>query len=387
MTRFDEEFSRFNTSSVKWDEMTKEEKENGMLPFWIADSDYKTEKSITDALINRASHEAYAYTFPSDDYFKSIIKWGQDTKGVKIKREWIVPFTGVVSAIYFSISLFTKKKDNVTISTPVYKPFYQVVKGNKRGLLCNKLKETNDSYCIDFDDLEEKLKISKMFILCNPHNPVGRCYTYEELARIVQICKKYNVVIVSDEIHGDIIMKGNKYTSLINFFNEYNKIIVCTAPSKTFNIAGIQSANIVIKNKSLREKFVDFTHTASISTPNLFALTACEAAYKNGRKWMEEQNEYLTETRDYVTKFFKEFIPEAKVYKLEATYLMWINLSFLKLNQEDLIEGLKKAGVWVNSGTMYGEECVGYIRLNIACSRKQVEEGLAKIKKFIESQK
>lgn len=380
LERFDEVLERRNTNCYKWDKMNDE----NMLPFWIADSDYKTFSGISEKIIKRCEHEAYAYTFAGKDYYKAVLKWFKETKGIKLKEEWIVPFSGVVTAIYFSIFLYTKKKDSVTISTPVYNPFYSVVLDNGRKLLENKMVEENDTYRFDFKDLDEKLSKSKMYILCNPHNPLGRSFTKEEISEVVRLCKKHNVYLVCDEIHSDIIMKDNEFNSIINYFNEYNKIIVCTAPSKTFNIAGIQSANIIIKNRKIREKFYNFIEGASMGTPNIFALTACQEAYTNGKAWMEEQNEYLTKTRDYVYNFFKENFPKAKVYKLEATYLMWINVKYLGISQDELMEGLEKAKVMVNSGTKYGEDYVGYFRLNIACPLSQVKVGLERIKKFIE---
>ncbi len=380
MSRFDEYLDRHNTDSYKWDTLD----DSNMLPFWIADSDYKTFEGIKEKIIERANHEAYAYTYASDSYYKAVINWYKDTKNVKLKKEWIVPFSGVVTALYLSVMLYTKKKDYVTISTPVYNPFFDVILGNGRGLLENKLVIDGNTYKIDFDDLDDKLSKSKMFILCSPHNPVGRCFRVDEIKQIVELCKKHKVILVCDEIHSDIIMNDSKFTSIIEFLDDYNKIIVCTAPSKTFNIAGIQCANIIIKNKTLREKFTNLISAASMSTPNIFALTACKEAYTNGKKWMEEQNRYLTNTRDYVYDFFKKYIPKAKVFKLEATYLMWIDMSYLGLTQDALVDGLKKAGVVINSGTKYSPDYVGYIRLNIACPLEQVKKGLERIRKFVE---
>ena len=380
MSRFDEYLDRHNTDSYKWDTLD----DSNMLPFWIADSDYKTFEGIKEKIIERANHEAYAYTYASDSYYKAVINWYKDTKNVKLKKEWIVPFSGVVTALYLSVMLYIKKKDYVTISTPVYNPFFDVILGNGRGLLENKLVIDGNTYKIDFDDLDDKLSKSKMFILCSPHNPVGRCFRVDEIKQIVELCKKHKVILVCDEIHSDIIMNDSKFTSIIEFLDDYNKIIVCTAPSKTFNIAGIQCANIIIKNKTLREKFTNLISAASMSTPNIFALTACKEAYTNGKKWMEEQNRYLTNTRDYVYDFFKKYIPKAKVFKLEATYLMWIDMSYLGLTQDALVDGLKKAGVVINSGTKYSPDYVGYIILNIACPLEQVKKGLERIRKFVE---
>ena len=383
MSRFDEELIRLNTNSYKWDLMTSEEKERGTLPFWVADSDYKTLEEITTSLIERSKHEAYAYTMCSKSYYKSVIDWFKLTKNVKINEEWIVPFSGVVTSLFLSIQLFTKRNDNVLISTPVYNPFYNVIRDNKRGMLCNKLIEEGDSYKIDFIDLEEKLSKSKMYILCNPHNPVGRNYNKSELDKIVELCKKYNVILVGDEIHSDIILDDRQFVSMINYFNDYNKIIVYSAPSKTFNIAGLQCANIIIKNKSLREKFKNLIASMSMSSPNIFALTACEAAYSHGFNWVKEQNKYLANSRDYVYSFFKERIPKAKLYKLEATYLMWINLKYLKLSGSQIVKELREHGVWVNSGETYGEDYSGYIRLNIACPLSQLKIGLERIEKYL----
>lgn len=383
VTRFDEKIERLNTNSYKWDRMTDEEKERGTLPFWVADSDYKTLEEISLSLVERSKHEAYGYTICSDSYYQSVINWFKETKDVALKKEWIVPFCGVVTTLYLSIHLFTKKKDFVTINTPVYNPFYYVINKNKRGMLCNKLVEINDTYEIDFNDLEEKLSKCKMYILCNPHNPVGRSFNKEELDKIVELCKKHKVILVVDEIHSDIILDDNKFISIANYFDVYDKIIMCTAPSKTFNIAGIQCANIIIKNKAIRLKFKDLIEAMSLSSPNVFALCACESAYTYGREWVKQQNKYIAKSRDYVYSFFKERVPKAKLYKLEATYLMWINLEFLHTNSDEMVKELKEFGVWVNGGKVYGEDYSGYIRLNIACPFAQLKEGLERIEKYI----
>lgn len=378
MEKFDKGIKRRGTNCIKWDMIGED-----VLPFWIADSDYPTCDKIVSELEKRVKSAAFGYTYPSCEYYEAIVNWMRKRHDVKIEKEWIIPSMGVVTALYLSVFLFTKENDEVIVSTPVYNPFYSVIENNNRKLICNKLIETNDTYVIDFSDLEEKMKSAKMYILCNPHNPVGRCFTKDELDKVVNLCKKYNVILVSDEIHNDIIMKDAKFYSVMHYFSLYENIIVCTAPSKTFNIAGLEDSNVIIKNEIFREKFSNKQHDLSISTPNILALTACLAAYKYGEEWVDNQNEYLTKNRDFVYSYLKENIPLAKTYKLEGTYLMWINMRFLNLSQDELIEGLKEKGILVNSGEMYSCDYTGYIRLNIACPKSQLEKGLKIIKEFV----
>ena len=379
MEKFYDGVNRKNTNCKKWDIFESHD----INSFWIADSDYPTCIEAIEALKKRVNHGAFGYTYVSDDYYQAIIDWVNKNYHYEIKKEWVVPSLGVVTALYLIVNLFTSENDSVMVSTPVYNPFYNVILNNNRKLVCNKLVEENDTYTIDFSDFSKKAKDIKMYILCNPHNPVGRCFTKEELEKIVTICKENNVILVSDEIHADIIMNDSKFYSIGNFLEKYEDIIICTAPSKTFNIAGLQDANIIIKDSKMREKFTIKQNDLSINTPNILALEACKACYQKGYEWVLKQNEYLTENRDYVYSFFKEKIPSAKVYKLEGTYLMWVNLSYLNIDQDDLINRLKKEGVIVNSGTIYDKDYIGYIRINIATSKKNLIEGLEKIKKVV----
>lgn len=379
MNKFYEGLNRKGTDSIKWDATG-----GGLVPFWIADSDYQTCDMIVNELIKRVEKLSFGYTFCSEEYYEAIIDWMKRYHNVKLEKEWIVPSVGVVTALYLLVGLFTKESDEVLVSTPVYNPFYNVINNNNRKLSCNKLIETNETYKIDFKDLEEKMQSAKMYILCNPHNPIGRCWRKEELDEIIKLCKKYDVILVSDEIHSDIIMEDNKFYSVMNYLLDYEKIVVCTAPSKTFNIAGLETANIIIKNTEFKNKFFKKQQDMSISTPNLLGLTACKAAYEYGDKWVSEQNKYLKENRDLVYDYFKENIPLAKVYKLEGTYLMWINLKFLGLTQDEIINGLKEEGILVNSGEVYSNDYIGYIRFNIACGRKQLLLGLEAIKRFVQ---
>lgn len=383
MERFYNGVNRKNTNCIKWDSFEDE----NLLPFSIADSDYQTAQEVIDDLVERVKEGAFGYTFVDEDYFEIVKNWFLRRHQYDIEKEWIVPCCGVVTALFILVKTISKEKDNVVVSTPVYNPFYSVISNCGRNEIHNQLIEVDNTYAIDFVDLEEKLKKSKIYIFCNPHNPVGRCYTKKEISRVVELCKKYNVVLVSDEIHCDLAMLDCEFYSVGNFINEYENIVVCTAPSKTFNIAGLQNANIIIKNELYREKFKKELSDYSISLPSVLSLIACKSAYSKGDEWVDLQRKYLTENRDIVYNFFNENIKKAKVYKLEGTYLMWINLSFLNIDQDELINGLKEKGVIVNNGMTYSSKYKGYIRLNIACPRKQLLEGLGRIKEFISEHK
>ena len=381
MEKFYNGQDRKNIYCKKWDNpLTKDGKE--VLPFWIADSDYPTYEKITDKLINRIKNGTFGYTYIDNDYYQNIISWFERRYNYKVEKDYIFPTHGVLVGVTYAVQLFTKPNDKIVCSTPVYNPFFSIIKENDRELVFNKLVEKNNSYEYDFEDLEEKLKDAKMYIFCNPHNPVGRVWTYEEVKKIVELCKKYNCILVSDEIHCDLILNNN-FNSCGKFLDEYENIIICTAPSKTFNIAGLLITNCIIKNKDYMDAFVKYQNLLCMERPNLLAIEACKAAYLDGDNWVDDQNKYLIEQRNIVMDYFKENLPMCKVYDLEGTYLMWINCSSFGLNQANLIEGLLAYGVRVNSGTVYSDDYEGYIRLNIACGREQLLEGLKRIKSFL----
>jgi len=384
-----ESVNRKNTSSYKWDASEKIINRSDVIPFWIADSDYETCPEVKKAILERASSAAFGYTFASKHYFEVLSNWCNKHYGYKINEENTVLTTGVVNALYFLVKLFTSEADKVLVNPPVYNPFYDVIKNNKRIIYKSALirKEINDyefTYEFDFNDLEEKIKDSKMYILCNPHNPVGRCYTYNELQKIVSLCKKYNCILVADEIHCDLMINDSTFTSVGTFFKDYENIVLCTAPSKTFNVAGLASSNIFFNNLKMHKIFSEEYHNMSIEC-NIFGLTATEAAYKFGEYWVKEQNEFLSKQANLVYDFVKR--NNLKCAKLEATYLMWIDMSRFNLSQDDLINGLLDHHVWVNSGINYEEKAIGFIRLNIACSKEQLIEGLKQIEEFIQTLK
>lgn len=377
---FKKGLNRKNTMAIKWDMTESLFNHKDLNPMWIADSDYPTCNELVQDLVERAKHPAYGYSFPTDEYKEAVKGWIKRHYFYDINLDDIVVTPGIVNALYFVVKQFTNVGDNIVVSTPVYNPFYMVIEKNGRNIIRNKLIEENDTYKIDFCDLEEKLKKAKMYILCNPHNPVGRVWTKEEMDIIYRLCKKYDCFLVSDEIHGDIIHKPNKLYSAGNFINDYDKLVICTAPSKTFNVAGLCDSNIIIRNSEYRKLLQEDLHNYSIEE-NVFGLTACLSAYTKGDRWAEEQNEYIYENYKIVKDYFDKYVKEAIVYKLEGTYLMWVNLSHLGLSQDELMEKLMSAGVLVGNGTVYDEEYVGYIRINLACGRSQLEDALEKIKK------
>ncbi|MDD3171302.1 MAG: PatB family C-S lyase [Bacilli bacterium] len=387
MNRFNKPVDRLGTSSIKWDLQKERIGKEGLLPFWVADSDYQTADPIINALIKRIKHGIFGYTIIDNEYREIVKQWFTRRYHYNIENEWIVTTPGVVTALYYAVEFFTSPKASIIIQTPVYNPFYDVITSNKRIVAQNKLISVKNTYKIDFNNLE-KLLIdgAEMLIMCNPHNPVGRVWKYEEVAKVVDLCKRYNCLIVSDEIHCDLIYKNVEFTSFGQFFDDYERIIVCTAPSKTFNLAGLITSNIIIKDEALRKTFKEGFASRSLREPNLLGIEACKAAYTECDQWLEEQIVHLSKNAKLVYKYFKENIPLAKIAKLEGTYLMWIDMRFLGLCSQELVNGLVDYGILVNSGAVYGQDYDGFIRLNIACPKKQLEEGLAIIGKFVSDQ-
>lgn len=383
MENFYKGLNRSNTDSYKWD-IALENKPEGTLPFWIADSDYPTYEGVIDKLTKRVKEGAFGYTILTERYRNTLCSWYQRRYGYKAFPSDLIFTFGVIFSLNLIIKSLTKENDNILVCTPVYNPFYNVILKNKRTLVTSKLLEKDNTYVIDFSDFEEKIKKSKMFILCNPHNPIGRVWTKEEVDKIVKLCKKNDCILVSDEIHCDIVYSESKLNSACNYFEEYEKIVVCNAPSKTFNIAGLMNSTIIVRNKEYKKLFEEMIEDMSLECPTTLSLTAGEAAYYDGDNWVDTQNKYLEENRNIVYDYFAKNLPMCKVYKLEGTYLMWINMSKLGLSQENLISGLLKHKVQVNSGTVYSDDYKGYIRFNIACGREQLLKGLEYIAEFVQ---
>ncbi|HOE06241.1 MAG TPA: MalY/PatB family protein [Bacilli bacterium] len=384
MNHFNKPINRLNTSSLKWDSIKiRTEKEN-VLPFWVADSDYMTAKPIMEALTSRIKNGAFGYTYVDQEYLEIVKNWVWRRYQYQIEKDWIVPTPGIVPALFFAINALTTPEAKIIIQSPVYNPFYSVIINNNRKILENKLLPIDNTYQMDFINLEALLKEgAEMMILCSPHNPVGRVWTEAEILKVVKLCKQYNCLLVSDEIHCDLVFKEYPFTSIGKFFHLYDKMIICTAPSKTFNIAGLMTSNIIIKDLTLREKFKRELSIRSIGDPNLFGIEACKAAYTKCDDWLEAQVKHIQKNAMLVNQYFKKHIPEAKIAKLEGTYLMWIDMRFMHLTSETLVKKLIDYGIFVNPGAMYGADYDGFIRLNIACPQQQLQKGLEIIGKFV----
>lgn len=369
---------RKETCCYKYDSIDKKQ-----LPFWIADSDYASPKAIKKALIKRSNHGAYGYSCPGKGYQKIIKDYIKRHYQYDVDENNIVTTNGVVGALFYAIKLLDSYSNSIVIQTPVYHQFYELIDKTGKKLVENKLINDDGYFKINFLELEEIFKKTKIMILCNPHNPVGRSYSYEELEKLVLLAKKYNVFLLSDEIHCDILLYNNKFTSLNQFYNLYPNIMVFFAPSKAFNVAGLKISNMVTLNDSLAVSYRKLLEENYYPSPNLFALTTIKAAYTKGDDWLIKQNEFLTSNYEYIVNYFKERHQEVVVTKMEATYLAWIDLSYLNKNCEEIYEGLQSVGVLISPGKKYGELCEGFIRFNFACDKKMLKKGLLRISKYL----
>lgn len=386
---FDEIVDRSNTNSVKWNFNKQLLGYEDVIPMWIADMDFKTVPEVTEAIIDRANHGIYGYSSEVDTYYDSVISWMKKRHSFEVKKEWICTSPGIVPALNFIVKSFTEPGDKVIVQSPVYYPFYNAILNNGCEILSNPLKLDKERYTMDFQDLKEKVKDKKVkvLILCNPHNPIGRVWSEEELKELGQTCIDNNVLIVSDEIHSDLIYKEYKHTSFGSISEEFlQNSITCTAPSKTFNLAGLQASNLIIANKELRDKFKLVMEKNGIRRLNLFGIVACEAAYTHGEQWLDELIDYLDKNKKFLKEFIKERIPQLKVYDSEGTYLAWIDCKALNMNGEELKQFmLSKAGVAFDEGFIFGESGEGFERMNIACPRAILKEALERMEKAINS--
>lgn len=386
---FNEEINRKNTNSIKYDFAIERGKPDGILPLWVADMDFQTPKEVMDELIKVVNHGIFGYSEVKNDYFEVLHNWFLTHYDWDIKRQWLVKTPGIVYALCMAIRALTKEGDGVLIQRPVYYPFSESILTNNRNLVNSPLVYKDGAYSIDIEDFESKIVENnvKLFIMCNPHNPVGRVWTKEELTLIGDICFKHNVYVVSDEIHADFIHPGHKHHTFANIKPEYENIsIICTAPSKTFNLAGLQASNIFIPNKEVKKLFKAEIQKSGYSQLNTMGLTACKAAYEYGETWLQEVKEYIFSNINYVRDFLKEHIPCLHFIEPEGTYLVWIDCSALQLTEdelEDLI--INKAGLWLDNGTMFGPEGLGFQRINVACTRNTLEKAMNQLKTAVDS--
>ncbi|MED4584265.1 MalY/PatB family protein [Brevibacillus choshinensis] len=385
---FDKVINRFHTASIKWDESENLFGEKDLLPMWVADMDFPAPAPVIEALKERVEHGIFGYTARPESYYEAVIGWMKRRHQWSVQKEWIIHCPGVVPALSYIVQCFTQPGDKVVIQPPVYHPFTNVVASNGRQVVHNPLKLENGRYTMDFDDLRKKLDPDvKLLILCNPHNPGGTVWTKEELTELGNICIEHNVMIVSDEIHGDLVLKGHTHTPFAAISEEFaQNTIVCTAPSKTFNLAGLQASNIIIPNDKWREVFSATMNILSLKLTNTFGVVATESAYRFGDEWLDQLLDYLQQNLDFLTEYVEKNIKNIKVMKPEATYLVWLDCSELGMDTDSLQQFiLKQAKVAVNQGYTFGSGGEGFIRMNIACPRSVLEEGLSRIEKAVNS--
>ena len=383
MFDFDEIINRTGTDSVKWDSWKLQNKPEGVLPLWVADMDFKAPQAVLDALIKRVEHGVFGYTFISESYFQAVVNWMNTRHQWKIQADWIVPIPGVVTALKIAINSFTKEGDAVLIQKPVYYPFDKVIEQNNRRKIENAVTFNGESFDINFDDFENKIIDNKvkLFILCNPFNPIGKVFTKDELLKIGNICKKHNVIVISDEIHHDFVFGNRRHIPFYEAdpsFKEFS--IICTAPSKTFNLAGLHVSNIIIANSALKEKYKNCSNKYGVQEPNVLGLLACKVAYEECADWVDAVSKYIQENFMFIDHFFKTRLPFIKVIKPQGLYLAWVDFRALGMHHEELEKFmLHKAKLWLDEGYIFGPQGIGYERFNVAVPRATLEEALKRL--------
>lgn len=380
---FDDIVDRRNTNSYKWDSA----KDKEVLPMWVADMDFRAAPCIIEALRRRVDQGVFGYTLVPQSYYESVTGWFGRRHGWYFTNEMIIYTSGVVPAISAVIKALTNPGDKIIVQKPVYNCFFSSIRNNDCEIVDNPLVNINGHYEMDYDDLE--LKVSdervKLLLLCNPHNPVGRVWTHDELSRLNEICLRHNVMVVADEIHCELVFPGHRYTPFASVSEAcFNNSVTCNSPSKAFNIAGLQIANIISNSAEVRKKIDYAINVNEVCDVNPFGVEALIAAYEKGREWLDELVEYLYENYLVLKNFFDEHLPQLYVTRMEGTYLAWIDCRSLKI-RSDSIESqlLAKEHLWLNSGTLYGVD--GYMRINFACPRSVLLKGLEKFKRYISS--
>ena len=379
---FDEIIERKGTDCIKYDGLPMFFGADDILPVWVADMDFRTPDFIMDAIRKRLDHEILGYTFRSGAFSNSIINWVKHRHNWEVPKEWISFSPGVVASITSSVLAFTGPGDKVIVQTPVYFPFFESVRGVKRLLIENPLKLLNGRYCFDLEDLESKIdEKAKMLILCNPHNPGGMVWRQDELKALSEICIRHNLIVVSDEIHSDLIFKGNTHIPYPTLSEEAaENSIVCMAPSKTFNVAGLSTSFVVMPNPDMMKSYEKLMRTLHIHMGNIPGTIALEAAYTHGQNWLNELMEYVEGNYGYLYGFISKNLPGIKVMKPEATYLVWLDFSAYRMNDKQLNKFLiEKAKVGLNNGSRFGRNGNGYMRINIGCPLSIVVEALNRI--------
>ncbi len=391
---FDQVCNRKDTDCLKWDLIGSVFGEDDIIPLWVADMDFPVAEEIKEALKERIEHPFYGYTRPGAGIVDAVVKRMKDKFDWEIEPEWVVFTPGVVPALHIAIRSLTHPGDEVLLQQPVYYPFFPAVTSSGCQIVNNGLKLIDGKYEINFEDLEEKLIPNsglgsnpnriKTMIFCNPHNPVGRVWSREEITKLGKIAIDNGLVVISDEIHCEILFDDNKHSPFATISKEFEQnCIICMSPSKTFNLAGLDVSSIIIPNKEIRENFIN-TQNGIVPGPNLFGLTALEAAYRYGDEWLKQVMEYIGQNLDFLIDYTENKIPKIKVIKPQGTYLIWLDCRELGLNDEELKKFmLKEAKVGLNDGFIFGKEGSGFVRINIACPEAILEEALKRIENAV----
>jgi len=385
---FDDVPVREGTDCIKYDFRKETFGVSDLIPLWVADMDFKTPDFIINALSARLSHEILGYSYRPEKYFTSIINWTKERHNWNLEKEWICFSPGIVPAINLCTLAYTNEGDSIVVQPPVYFPFFSAVEANGRKLLYNQLKETDGNWEMDFENLRSLAEQKpKMIIISNPHNPVGRAWSAGELEELVDICSKYDILILSDEIHCDLVMPDYKHTPVATISDMAPGItITCIAPSKSFNLAGLYTSSVIIPDRARRKAFNDLTGKLHITGGNIFGTEASAAAYTHGKEWLEQLLNYINSNYNYVNDYFRNFIPEIIPARLEATYLLWLDCRKLNMKGSELQSFfIQQAGIGMNEGSTFGPGGEGFMRMNLACTRKTLEKAMTQIESAVNS--
>ena len=384
---FDTIIDRRGTHSLKYDFAVERGKPSDILPLWVADMDFQAPAEVLEELHKAVSHGIFGYSEMKKEYFDAVHDWFIKHFGWETKESWLVKSPGVVFAVATAVKAFSREGEAVMIQPPVYYPFYEAIHLNNRKLVTNTLVYDDHGYSIDFEDFEQKIITQKvkLFILCSPHNPVGRVWTREELTRMGEICLKHKVIVLSDEIHCDFTFPGYEHTVFAGISDEFaENSVICTAPSKTFNLAGLQVANLFIKNETLRQRFKNEVSASGFSQLNVLGLVACKAAYQYGEPWLQELRAYLYGNLQYVREFIKNNLPGITLVEPQGTYLIWLDCTALRLGRKGMEKLIvHQAKLWLDAGHIFGSCGEGFERINIACTRATLKQALDQLKKAL----
>ena len=384
---FDEIIDRSGNHSAKYDERMKKFGTDDVIPLWIADMDFRTAQPIIDALTRRAQEGLWGYTNRHDGYFAAIRAWQKRRNGWDFDQSLMSWSLGVVQSIYAMVQICAPAGGNVLIQTPVYSEFYDMVELGGRNVIENQFVEKDGKWVMDWADFEAKLQVADLFLLCNPHNPLGLVWEKEDLKRMVDLCIRYHVPVFSDEIHSDLIFHGKKHTPTATVSEEAaNYVVTGISGTKTFNLAGLQASTVVFPNAYMKKKFDQFWFNMDIHRNNAFSLIAMEAAFTEGEEWLDQLLPYISANFDYVVEYLEKNIPQIKTYAPDATYLMWLDCRALGLDDESLSRFfIDQAKLGLNAGNSFGRQLSGYMRLNVACPRSVLEQAMAQLKAAVEA--